>query len=154
MKRYVFFFAFISIFILSSCAGSEGDSKDELASKPLKMDLEQQHQLQNSLLLNLRQSLPKDFGPEVKITESRIEKENDIYYLKTFYDNGYLTTTLLRHKGDENSEDPDETLVDAGVSCTSSVCTSGSGCTPTILGDCTSCRKDGTNYCTRTASLP
>lgn len=118
------------------------------------LNAEKQSEIQESLLIDFKNSRSEDFDSNVKITESKIERIEGIFYLRTFYNNGFVSTSLLKRENEENeSEDIGGTLEYGKVTCTSSSCHSGSGCMPKLNGDCTDCNS-GSKDCTRSASLP
>lgn len=131
---------------LNSCT----DNDENLASGVYSLDAKEQKEFQKFLLIDLRHARPQDFDAEVKITESKIENIDGIFYLRTFFNNNFVSTTLLRISEDNGNSGLGKrfTTLPNGITCTSSSCHSGSGCTPKQNGDCTDCNS-GSKDCTR-----
>jgi len=80
----------------------------------------------------------------VKFTKSKLIKIDGISYLRLWHEDK-VTTTLLNTQNKR-------TLVDAGVSCTSTACAnSPTGCIPDSETGCSECTEDPED-CTRTIS--
>ncbi|MGB3344682.1 MAG: hypothetical protein WBA61_12305 [Aequorivita sp.] len=130
--------------LLNSCTVKDRN----LDSGDYSLDAKEQSEFQKSLLINLQHARPQDFDADVKITESKIENIDGIFYLRTFFNNNFVSTTLLRISEDNGSLGMRIDPLPYGITCTSSSCHSGSGCTPKLNGDCTDCNS-GSKDCTR-----
>ncbi|QAA82081.1 hypothetical protein EI546_10270 [Aequorivita sp. H23M31] len=150
MKNFILLLLVIFSFpFLNSCT-----VKDEnLVLENYSLKAEKQREFQKSLLIGLRHARSEDFHGKVDITESRIENIEGIFYLRTFYNNGFVSTTLLKKGGDDDDmEETDTSLEIIGTTCTSSSCAGSGGCMPKLNGYCTPCTL-GTKDCTRSTGL-
>jgi hypothetical protein len=89
------------------------------------------------------------FNTTVVVSKSEILKIDDHLYLRTYYNNDFVSTTLLNTKS--NVEVELRTLSTARTTtCTSKACASGGGCIPdTFTIYCKPCNR-GAKDCVRT----
>lgn len=106
-------------------------------------------EIQKNILSNLT-IVNKDFKSSVIIVKTSLFKNSDDYYfLRTEFNNGYVSTSLLPVTSNKNAR---VLVAEAPVTtCTSTSCSSGGGCQPQIDGYCSACSK-GTKDCTRSTS--
>ena len=148
MKNLIFLLVTIILPFLNSCTVNE----ETLTWENYSLNAEKQREFQESLLLDLSHARSEDFDATVSITKSKIENIEGTFYLRTFYNNGFVSTTLLREDNNEE-ENPDTTLEIGGTTCTSSSCSESGGCMPKLNGYCSPCSL-GTKDCTRSSKLP
>lgn len=160
----MFFVAFLlSVHFLASCGKDDVDNSstqnttsgastekvvNTLSVGDFSITKDNAEKIQTDLLISLK-GANKDFDKPVVITETTLLKNKDNnYLLRTQYDNGYTSTTLLSVATNRGGR---VSAVVAKTSCTSTSCSSGGGCQPEINGYCSACSK-GTKDCTRTTT--
>lgn len=153
MKNLVLLFILVMFPFLNSCTVND----ENLTLENYSLDSQKQREFQKFLLIDLKHARPEDFDSSVKITKSKIEKIDGIFYLRTSFSNNFVSTTLLRISEENGDSNFNQRFVTASfevaeVTCTSSLCTSGSGCIPKWNGDCSDCTT-GSKDCTRSSSL-
>jgi len=106
-------------------------------------------EIQKNILANLT-IVNKDFkSNKIIIKTSLFKNSDDHYFLRTEFNNGYVSTSLLPVTSNKNAR---VLVAEAPVTtCTSTSCSSGGGCQPQIDGYCSACSK-GTKDCTRSTS--
>ena len=106
-------------------------------------------EIQKNILTNLS-IVNKDFKSSAIIVRTSLFKNSDgHYFLRTEFNNGYVSTSLLPVTSNKNAR---VLVAEAPVTtCTSTSCSSGEGCQPQIDGYCSACSK-GTKDCTRSTS--
>ncbi|RAU83912.1 hypothetical protein [Pontibacter arcticus] len=134
MKKVTFMFFLI---VAASC--SDG-LDDQLTVGNLKLEAADSKAILKGLEASLSAGNPDSV---ITFSTSELKKIDGAYYLVAKNDE-YVSTTLLK-KGEGN------TLVSAGISCTSKNCGNGDGCIPQADGQsCTPCGT--TEDCTKTVT--
>ncbi|PRY11308.1 hypothetical protein CLV24_111103 [Pontibacter ummariensis] len=118
------------------------DVKENLATESLHLEAADSVAIIEKLERTLSAATP---GQKITFQTSEVKEIEGAYYLIARNDE-YVSTTLLK-EGDDN------TLVTAGISCTSKACSGsstscvpksdGKSCTPCLTGDCTKTVTEG-----------
>jgi hypothetical protein len=150
MKSLVYFMLISLIFILNVSCAQESEWLEFEDAELIKKD---RMIIQSKVMNELKVVKPKEFGIKTTIVDSKIEKIENNYYLKTFYNNKFVTITLLKKvKNPENEEgNMSFRFSDSGTSCTSTACAGGGGCQPRLNGYCSACTQ-GSKDCVRSTS--
>ena len=147
MKSIITLFTVFILFY--SC--STKNKFQSLEFEESKLEVQEKHDFESDLLSNLKTIMPEDFNTNVVVSKSEILKIDDHLYLRTYFNNDFVSTTLLNIKS--NVEDELRTLSTARTTtCTSKACASGGGCIPdTFTVYCKPCDR-GEKDCVRTTS--
>ncbi len=119
-------------------------AQKDIKFKKYTLKFEEKQKFEEQLLYNLKMATPKIFKQDVVITKSEIIQAEKQLHLRTYYNNGFVSTSLLKKNADILS-------LASTTSCTSKFCATGGGCQPQSSNRyCTPCKKD--NDCIRTTT--
>ena len=140
---------FTAFFLCYSC--TTANKSKYLEFEDSKLEVQEKQDFESDLLGNLKTIMSEDFNTTVVVSKSEILKIDDHLYLRTYYNNDFVSTTLLNTKS--NVEGELRTLSTARTTtCTSKACASGGGCIPdTFTIYCKPCNR-GAKDCVRTTS--
>ena len=139
-----------TLFILFYSCSTENKIRD-LEFEDNRLEYQEKQNFESDLLSNLITTMPENFNTDVVVSESEILKMDEHLYLRTYFNNDFVSTTLLNSKS--NAQGELRLLSTARTTtCTSKACASGGGCIPeTFTVYCKPCEK-GERDCVRTTS--
>lgn len=115
-----------TLFILC-CSCTTANKSKYLEFEDSRLEVQEKQDFESDLLDNLKTIMSEDFNTIVVVSKSEILKIDDHLYLRTYFNNDFVSTTLLNTKS--NIEGELRTLSTARTTtCTSKACASGGGC--------------------------
>lgn len=149
MKNFKPLLSFFFLALLLSCSNENIDSIENK-----KIDAKLLSQIELNTLEELQLTMPEVFGKRnVSVEKTEPIVIDDVTYIRTYFDNGYVSTMFLELKEELQIEGEIHISdIKATTKCISSACASGGGCLPVpgtkYCSECTLGEKD----CTRSTS--
>ena len=93
---------FTAFFLCYSCTTANKSKYLEFGDS--KLEVQEKQDFESDLLGNLKTIMSEDFNTTVVVSKSEILKIDDHLYLRTYYNNDFVSTTLLNTKSNVEVE--------------------------------------------------